>query len=82
MTGYGWEPWHLRFVGFAVAAYIQQNNLTLEEFVEELNVAYDEFAANGGNVEQAMNSVRLPKGAVELELEGPDGDKEITIFHD
>ncbi len=82
VTGYGWEPWHLRFVGFAVAEYIQQNNLTLEEFVEELNVAYDEFAAIGGDVEKAMNSVRLPKGAVELEIEGPDGDREITIFHD
>ena len=82
VTGYAWEPWHLRYVGTGVASYITENNLTLEEFMEELNVAYDEFKNNGGDVEQATNSVRLPKGAVELETEGPDGDHEITLFHD
>lgn len=82
VTGYAWEPWHLRYVGIGVAQYIQQNNLTLEEFVQEKDEAYAEFIANGGDVEAAMASVRLPKGAVVLETIGEDGDHEITLFHD
>lgn len=82
VTGYAWEPWHLRYVGIDVAQYIQQNNLTLEEFVQEKDAAYEEFIAMGGDVEAAIAAVRLPKGAVVLELFGPDGDPEITLFHD
>ncbi len=82
ITGYEWEPWHLRYVGIAVAEYIQENNLTLEEFMEELTVALDEFRNDGGDAEQASGAGHLPKGAVELEEEGADGDHEITLFHD
>lgn len=82
VTGYAWEPWHLRYVGIEVAEYIQQNNMALEEFIQEKDAACAEFIANGGDVEAAIASVRLPKGAVVLELLGPDGDSEITLFHD
>ncbi|QFT89247.1 D-alanyl-D-alanine carboxypeptidase [Bacillus sp. THAF10] len=34
ITGYQYEPWHLRYVGKEVAAYIHENNLTLEEFFD------------------------------------------------
>lgn len=33
ITGIMYEPWHFRYVGLEAAAYIQQNELTLEEFV-------------------------------------------------
>lgn len=82
VTGYAWEPWHLRYVGIGVAEYIQQNNLTLEEFVQEKEAAFTAFGEAGGDVEAAIASVRLPKGAVELEEQGPDGDREIILFHD
>ena len=32
ITGYSYEPWHLRYVGQSVAKYLKKNNLTLEEY--------------------------------------------------
>ncbi|MRH44371.1 LysM peptidoglycan-binding domain-containing protein [Aquibacillus halophilus] len=32
ITGYNYEPWHLRYVGNDVAQHIMSNNLTLEEY--------------------------------------------------
>ena len=37
ITGYSYEPWHLRYVGATAAADIYERNLTLEEYVEELD---------------------------------------------
>lgn len=34
ITGYGYEPWHLRYVGRAHAAYMMQKELTLEEYLD------------------------------------------------
>ena len=36
ITGIEYEPWHYRFVGVEAATYIKENELTLEEFHEEL----------------------------------------------
>ena len=33
ITGYSYEPWHIRYVGKFVANIIYDNNLTLEEYV-------------------------------------------------
>lgn len=33
ITGYDYEPWHLRYVGVDAATYIMENGLTLEEYV-------------------------------------------------
>ncbi len=35
ITGYEYEPWHLRYVGVDAATYIFENGLTLEEFFYE-----------------------------------------------
>ncbi len=32
VTGYSYEPWHIRFVGKTVATYLYENNLTMEEY--------------------------------------------------
>jgi len=32
ITGYHYEPWHIRYVGKTLATYLYKNNLTLEEF--------------------------------------------------
>lgn len=34
ITGYAYEPWHLRYVGKAVAAESYKNNLTFEEYLK------------------------------------------------
>lgn len=35
ITGYQYEPWHIRYVGLASAREIHERNLTLEEFLQE-----------------------------------------------
>ena len=36
ITGYGYEPWHLRYIGnIQNAKYIMDNNLTLEEYLQK-----------------------------------------------
>jgi LAS superfamily LD-carboxypeptidase LdcB len=32
ITGYEYEPWHIRYVGVKIATYLYKNNLTLEEY--------------------------------------------------
>lgn len=32
ITGYGYEPWHYRYVGVDVATYIYENDITFEEY--------------------------------------------------
>lgn len=32
LTGYSYEPWHLRYVGIPLATFLYENDLTLEEF--------------------------------------------------
>lgn len=32
ITGYSYEPWHIRYVGITVATYLYKNSLTLEEY--------------------------------------------------
>ena len=31
LTGYSYEPWHIRYVGVSYASYLKKNKLTLEE---------------------------------------------------
>ena len=32
ITGYAYEPWHLRYVGIAMSTYLYQNHMTLDEY--------------------------------------------------
>lgn len=36
ITGINYEPWHFRYVGYDAAEYIYENNLTFEEYIEEI----------------------------------------------
>lgn len=35
ITGFTYEPWHIRYVGVAAATFIHKNDLTLEEFLQD-----------------------------------------------
>lgn len=37
ITGYSYEPWHIRYVGKEVSQSIYKNNITLEEFFYSIN---------------------------------------------
>ncbi len=92
VTGWNSEPWHLRYVGIEAAEYMQQHNLCLEEFIELLGIEIvpamrdeDESGESETNERKAENTVPpeptpIPAGV--LEEYGPDGDYEITLFHD
>lgn len=43
------EPWHLRYVGIPAATYMAENNLCLEEFTEELQLAVQNYISQGGD---------------------------------
>lgn len=36
ITGYEYEPWHIRYVGVDIATQIYNNNLTLEEYLGDI----------------------------------------------
>lgn len=38
ITGFGYESWHLRYVGEEIAKYIMEHNLTLDEYYAQLEV--------------------------------------------
>lgn len=71
-TGIRFEPWHVRYVGKAVAGYVYNNNLTLEEFVEGLEVG--RFYEYGGYVfsrQDVSESVLVPQNVKNVTL-SPD----------
>lgn len=37
ITGYNFEPWHYRYVGTPLATYLYEHNITLTEYMYELN---------------------------------------------
>lgn len=37
ITGYSYEPWHVRYVGIELATYLYNNDLTLEEYYEQIS---------------------------------------------
>lgn len=81
-TGAAFEPWHLRYVGTEIANYMNSHDLCLEEFCQAMDAAREEFLSRGGDITAALAAEKLPDGPVILLDEGPDGDREITIFHD
>lgn len=39
ITGYKYEPWHIRYVGKDIAAYINEKDITLEEYYDAIPVS-------------------------------------------
>ena len=46
VTGYGYEPWHIRYVGKEHALRIRELDVPLEEYVEALRLAGQEYQQN------------------------------------
>lgn len=75
-----YEPWHLRYVGTEVAAYMYENNLCLEEFTAEWQAYIEEYEALGGDYKELVAEMLRPE---EIEIVGADedGDVEIAFKH-
>ena len=54
------EPWHLRYVGIPAATYIMENGLCLEEFVQELQEAIEDYTARGGDPAKVEAYIQKP----------------------
>src|SRR5699024_5685972 len=44
ITGYVYEPWHIRYLGKEMATYVYESGLTYEEYAEKMDVL-DELKA-------------------------------------
>ena len=83
ITGIDYEPWHLRYVGTECAAYMKENNLTLEEFTEEYTSYISSYEKLSGRTfkEYCAFLTALPP-AIETGEYAEDGDSEISLFYD
>ena len=60
VTGQGYEPWHIRYVGKPHAELIYRNRLTLEEYLEEMETgAFYSYGGYGFSLQQPDENGRL-----------------------
>ena len=79
ITKINYEPWHLRYVGKEVAAYMREKNYCLEEFTEEWQQYVADYETDGGNFEQLIKDrAQLVPTVIGY---SEDGEEEISIFH-
>ena len=60
VTEIHYEPWHMRYVGIPAATYIMENNLCLEEFTEELQLAIRVYLDAGGDRNRVEAFIQKP----------------------
>ena len=79
-TAIKFEPWHFRYVGKEVAAYMMENNLSLEEFTEEWESYLADYEAGGGDFRELILWRARVRDAVVVRVD-PDGEEEYSIFY-
>jgi D-alanyl-D-alanine carboxypeptidase len=67
ITGYSYEPWHIRYVGKALATYLYENNLCLEEYYNHIPstdytnaISYDNLESYGIDPEDVKVPTKAP----------------------
>ncbi|MFU0827809.1 MAG: hypothetical protein ACFWTJ_09815 [Lachnoclostridium sp.] len=67
ITGYSYEPWHIRYVGKALAKYIYENNLCLEEYFNfkpsmdySDQISYDSLQDYGIDLADVLEPTKAP----------------------
>ena len=83
-TGIKFEPWHFRYVGEEIAAYIMAKDITLEKFTEDAEAAVEDFLARGGDEKEQMDyeygKMNKPPESYVLDEYGEDGDAEVSLI--
>lgn len=61
ITGFSYEPWHIRYVGYPHAEIIEKSSITLEEYIESLKI--DRFYSYGNYVisKQDSDTIIIPE---------------------
>ena len=80
ITAIKFEPWHFRYVGKEVAAYMMENNLSLEEFTEEWENYLADYEANGGNFRELILWRARVRDARIVDVDEA-GEEEYSIFY-
>lgn len=81
-TGIKFEPWHFRYVGEPMAEYIMETGMTLEEFTQEAQAAYEDFIERGGDEKAWLRYEEMQKNnPLSYVLEECDeaGDAEVSL---
>jgi D-alanyl-D-alanine carboxypeptidase len=88
ITGYAYEPWHIRYVGKTFADYLYRNNLTLEEYYEfepsidyANEITYDNLVDFGIDLEDVIvtpEPVTEPTEETEAVSEESEAETEAT----
>ncbi|WP_202621573.1 M15 family metallopeptidase [Anaerocolumna sedimenticola] len=67
ITGYSYEPWHIRYVGKPLAKYIYENNLCLEEYFNfepsmdySDQISYDNLVDYGIDLADVLEPTKAP----------------------
>lgn len=60
ITGYSYEPWHIRYVGVSVATYLYENKLTLEEYYGVSNQAETKIGVDVEDTEKYESATSTP----------------------
>lgn len=64
ITGYSYEPWHIRYVGKALATYLYNNNLCLEEYYHfepsSDEISYESLADYGIDLDDITDKPASP----------------------
>ena len=70
ITGYSYEPWHIRYVGKPLAKYIYENNLCLEEYYNfkpsmdySDQISYDKLVDYGIDLADVLEPTKAPTKA-------------------
>ncbi len=80
ITGYAFEPWHIRYVGKALATYLYENNLTLEDYYHYVPSEDFDFEATYASLINYKPPTVTPTPLPEDVVIGEDG--EITDIGD
>lgn len=73
ITGFAYEPWHIRYVGFPHSEIIMDNGITLEEYIDSLDVGvwyrYEDYIIS----RQSPESLTIPAQYAECPVQvSPD----------
>ena len=81
ITGIIYEPWHFRYVGKEVAAYMMANRLSMEEFTQEVSDAVKDYEAQGGDYAALCRELNAPPAPLLLDEADEEGDGEVALFY-
>lgn len=80
ITKIKYEPWHLRYVGPEVAAYMAENNLCLEEFTQEWQEYVTAYEAQGLTFDELLAIRSMPGEIVVVDV-SEDGEEDFSMFY-